>query len=101
MRNPVTGEESVIIQTSERDTEAMRDPVNNVDLELVESIHLSEWLVNNYRNYGATLEFITNKSQEGSQFHRGFGGIGGILRYKLDMSEYDLPVNDNDFDDFI
>ncbi len=34
--------------------------------------------------FGCTLEFITNKSQEGSQFCRGFGGIGGILRYSVD-----------------
>jgi peptide chain release factor subunit 1 len=34
---------------------------------------------------GATLEFVTNRSQEGSQFVKGFGGIGGILRYKLDF----------------
>ena len=36
-----------------------------------------EWLANNYKNFGATLEIITDKSQEGSQFVRGFGGIGG------------------------
>lgn len=29
---------------------------------------------------------MTNKSQEGSQFCRGFGGIGGILRYAVDTT---------------
>lgn len=38
---------------------------------------LLEWLANNYKSFGATLEIITDKSQEGSQFVRGFGGIGG------------------------
>lgn len=42
---------------------------------------LLEWLANNYKNFGATLEIITDKSQEGSQFVRGFGGIGGKLFY--------------------
>ncbi len=28
---------------------------------------------------GATLEIITDRSQEGSQFVKGFGGIGGKL----------------------
>jgi peptide chain release factor subunit 1 len=46
-------------------------------LELVECQPLLEWLANNYKNFGATLEIITDKSQEGSQFVRGFGGIGG------------------------
>lgn len=48
-------------------------------MELVESQPLLEWLANNYKNFGATLEIITDKSQEGSQFVRGFGGIGGKI----------------------
>lgn len=28
---------------------------------------------------------MSNKSQEGSQFVKGFGGIGGLLRYKVDF----------------
>lgn len=48
-------------------------------MELMESQPLLEWLANNYKSFGATLEIITDKSQEGSQFVRGFGGIGGEL----------------------
>jgi peptide chain release factor subunit 1 len=51
-------------------------------MELVESQPLLEWLANNYKTFGATLEIITDKSQEGSQFVRGFGGIGGEFRYQ-------------------
>ena len=50
---------------------------SGVELELVECQPLLEWLANNYKSFGATLEIITDKSQEGSQFVRGFGGIGG------------------------
>lgn len=50
---------------------------SGVEMELVENQPLLEWLANNYKNFGATLEIITDKSQEGSQFVRGFGGIGG------------------------
>ena len=39
---------------------------------------LVEWFANNYKNFGAQLEFVTNRSQEGSQFVKGFGGIGGV-----------------------
>lgn len=52
-------------------------------MELVECQPLLEWLANNYKNFGATLEIITDKSQEGSQFVRGFGGIGGKLFVKF------------------
>jgi len=55
---------------------------SGVELELVECQPLLEWLANNYKTFGATLEIITDKSQEGSQYVRGFGGIGGELKVK-------------------
>lgn len=51
---------------------------------------LAEWLCHNYQNYGANIEFITDKSQEGYQFVKGFGGIGGFLRYKIDLENTNL-----------
>nr|XP_023020627.1 eukaryotic peptide chain release factor subunit 1 [Leptinotarsa decemlineata] len=77
----------------------MFDPTG-VELELVECQPLLEWLANNYKNFGATLEIITDKSQEGSQFVRGFGGIGGLLRYKVDFQSMQLEELENgeDFD---
>lgn len=47
---------------------------------------LLEWLAANYKKFGCNLEFITNKSDVGSQFCRGFGGIGGILRYQVGLA---------------
>ena len=48
---------------------------------------------------------MTNKSQEGSQFCRGFGGVGGILRYAVDLTEFEeLNLDDDDgwdSDDFM
>lgn len=58
------------------------------DLKLSESDHL----------WPHRLEFITNRSQEGSQFCKGFGGIGGILRWQVDfvaMEEYDNEDDDD------
>ena len=46
-------------------------------MELMDQMPLLEWFANNYKNFGATLEIITDKSQEGAQFVKGFGGIGG------------------------
>lgn len=59
----------------------------------------------NYKRYGIFIEFITDKSSEGNQFCKGFGGIGGFLRYKIDIDEIvgDVQATD-DFDpesDFI
>ena len=38
-------------------------------------------------NTGYNLEFITDRSAEGTQFVKGFGGIGGTLRWKVDLAE--------------
>ena len=44
---------------------------------------LSEWIVDNRKNFGAALFFVSDKTPEGNQFKKGFGGIGGILRYNV------------------
>jgi peptide chain release factor subunit 1 len=60
-------------------------------------------LANNYKSFGAVLEFVTDRSQEGSQFTKGFGGIGGILRWKVDFAEMEMAAEmddvQEDFDD--
>ncbi|CAJ2667180.1 eukaryotic peptide chain release factor subunit 1-3-like [Trifolium pratense] len=91
LKNTTTGE--VVIKHYNKEQEAnqsnFRDPESNADYEVQEKLSLLEWFANEYRKFGCTLEFVTNKSQEGSQFCRGFGGIGGILRYQLDMRTFD------------
>lgn len=59
---------------------------------------LLEWFAAKYKEFGANLEFVTNRSQEGAQFVKGFGGIGGILRYKVDFQN--LASVDEDEDEF-
>jgi len=77
--------------------EQAKDPkhfVNKEDgtnMEIIDQIPLIEWLAENYRKFGCQLEFVTNKSENGSQFCRGFGGIGGILRYQVNLAELEEP----------
>lgn len=49
------------------------------------SIYTPDWFADNYTQFGAKLSIISDKTPEGSQFVKGFGGIGGILRYKMDF----------------
>jgi len=35
------------------------------------------------------LEVVTDKSAEGNQFCVGFGGLGGILRYKVEENVFE------------
>ncbi|CAB4291335.1 unnamed protein product [Prunus armeniaca] len=81
-------------EEEENNQSNFRDPVTSDQLEIQEKMSLLEWLADEYKNFGCTLEFVTNKSQEGSQFCRGFGGIGGILRYQLDMRSFDEFADD-------
>ncbi|KHN71828.1 Eukaryotic peptide chain release factor subunit 1, partial [Toxocara canis] len=73
-----------------------------VELELIESLPLLEWLANNYKSFGAALEIVTDRSQEGAQFVRGFGGIGGLLRYRVDFQLTDINegIEDINLDDY-
>ncbi|OVA01310.1 Peptide chain release factor eRF1/aRF1 [Macleaya cordata] len=91
LKNSVTDEITIkhLNKDQEADQSNLRDPDNSADLEVEDKMSLLEWLANEYKQFGCTLEFITNKSPEGSQFCQGFGGIGGILRYQLDMRIFD------------
>eukprot|EP00961_Rhodomonas_salina_P090341 1215710-Rhodomonas_salina.2 len=54
-------------------------------------MELVEWFSTNYTKFGCKLEFVSNRSQEGSQFCKGFGGVGGFLRYRCDFLETVRP----------
>mmetsp|Transcript_34697 Transcript_34697/g.87797 ORF Transcript_34697/g.87797 Transcript_34697/m.87797 type:complete len:437 (-) Transcript_34697:181-1491(-) len=99
--NTASGKTEVKHLTSEqaKDTSHFKDPESGTDLEVQEKLPLLEWLANNYKKFGCTLEFITNKSQEGSQFCRGFGGVGGILRYQVNLTELEEPDEDGNNSD--
>ncbi|KAH7279221.1 hypothetical protein KP509_37G011000 [Ceratopteris richardii] len=90
-KNVFTGEIVVkhLTKEQEADVSQFKDQASGAELEVQEKSSVLEWFANEYKRFGCALEFVTNKSQEGSQFCRGFGGIGGILRYQLDMRTFD------------
>ncbi|CAH8606698.1 unnamed protein product [Dicrocoelium dendriticum] len=88
----------------ERERAHFIDPESGTDLEVLDTQLLLDWLALNYRTFGAILEIVTDRSQEGAQFVRGFGGIGGILRYQIDFvniagGDTDLNIDFN-LDDY-
>jgi peptide chain release factor subunit 1 len=94
LKNSAGGE--VVLHTNkeqEKNRELFLDQETGQEMELVSKQPLLEWFAEKYKEFGATLEFITNRSQEGSQFVKGFGGIGGLLRYKVD---FDTMTYDSD-----
>jgi len=110
LRNTNTGEEKAVHLTKEQESQEsfFRDPVTGVELETIEKEPFVEWMANNYKNFGCNLEFVTDRSGEGTQFVKGFGGVGGILRWKVDFTELqgfedaaglDKEVEEDDKDD--
>ncbi|PAA69144.1 hypothetical protein BOX15_Mlig030584g2 [Macrostomum lignano] len=79
----------------EKDKSHFIDKETGVELELVDSKLFLEWLTETYKTFGATMEIVTDRSQEGAQFVKGFGGIGGILRYQLDFQELEMALAQN------
>ncbi|GAA5832742.1 hypothetical protein JCM11251_005747 [Rhodosporidiobolus azoricus] len=91
-----------IAALSEVDRAKFIDPATGLEMEQAqEPTNLLEWFSEKYKEFGAELEFVTNRSQEGSQFVKGFGGIGGLLRYKVDFAELADQLEAGDEDEFM
>ncbi len=65
------------------------------EFEVIENISLTEFLLGNYKKYVTTLEIVSDKSTEGNQFVKGFGGI---LRFKVDEVIEHSDNDDKSFD---
>jgi peptide chain release factor subunit 1 len=88
----------VILHTNkiqEQDREQFMDKTTGQEMEIVEQISFLEWLAEKYKDFGATLEFVSDRSSEGNQFVKGFGGIGAILRYKVNFEQL-ADIDDED-----
>lgn len=66
---------------------------------IVERMPLLDWFVDHHNDFGAELKFVSESTTEGSQFVKGFGGIGAMLRYKMDFNDYEADDEDEYMDD--
>lgn len=101
LRN-AAGEEIIVYSNKEqeKDRDKFMDKSTGLEMEQAqEPQSLLEWFAEKYKDFGANLEFVTNKSQEGAQFVKGFGGIGGLLRYKVDFNTMS-SIDEEDDDEF-
>ncbi|KAJ2491629.1 translation termination factor eRF1, partial [Coemansia sp. RSA 2052] len=103
--------ERFLTPAQEADRTNLLDPDTGAELEVKDKMPMLEWLTEVYKEKGAVLEFVTDRSTVGSQFVKGFGGMGGLLRYKMDVAmldgddhnlyyDDDEEVVDDDDDDF-
>ena len=59
------------------------------DGHILSSMPLVDWLVEHRKDFGAEITFVSDATGEGSQFVRGFGGVGAFLRFKMTLDELD------------
>merc|ERR1719427_65115 len=80
LKNHQTDEEKVMYlkPDQEKNKSHFIDPKTQVEMELVKSEALLEWFANHYKE---------------------FGGIGGMLRYKVPFEQMDYESDSDDFDD--
>lgn len=102
IKNPVTGDVKIHLLNAvqEQDPKYFKDAESGVDLEVESCEQLADWLCLHYKDYGIQIEFITDKSPDGFQYVKGFGGIGGFLRYRLELDDIIGDANGNYDDDF-
>lgn len=106
LKNPHDGspEQVHYLTPEEAKNEGLYKDDGGNDLEIIDNVAFVEWIVENYKTFGTKLEFVTDRSQEGNQFCKGFGGIGGLMRYRVEFEVFEdkdfTGVEDSD-DDFI
>lgn len=64
--------------------------------KIIKETLLLDWILENYMNYGAELELVSPTSSIGNQFISSFGGIGGILSYKIDTEFLNVNIEEEE-----
>jgi len=84
----VSDGKTYVIFTPTPELDVENEQVRNLRgrFEIVSSGPLQDYLIENYRRFGAKVEIVTDVTTLGSQFVKGFGGLGAILRYELVFS---------------
>ncbi|KAL9099194.1 MAG: hypothetical protein Q9163_005270 [Psora crenata] len=92
-----SGSEIIIHTTKsqEADRDQFMDKETGQEMEIIDQGSFLEWLAEHYKDFGAALEFVSDRSSEGNQFVKGFGGIGALLRYKVNFEQL-AEVSDED-----
>lgn len=96
------GVETILHTTKEQEADRSKfmDKETGQEMEIAEQLSFLEWLAEKYKDFGAALEFVSDRSSEGNQFVKGFGGIGAILRYKVNFEQLaDVSDEDEFYDD--
>lgn len=89
----------IVVENDAKQRDMIFDKTKVCDRTIVETCLLFDWLLENYKSYGSTIQTISDSFAEGHQFLHGFGGIAALLRYDVDMCGYEEEADclDNEF----
>lgn len=75
--------------TGEIKSEFVKDEpcVEREGMEVISQEPALEWLLENYKKHKCELEMVSDRSSVGTQFVKLTGGMGAILKYKVDLGE--------------
>lgn len=86
-KDPSKGTEIVKRYLKKSETDGKRywiDKETNIEYQIMDYDSLIDWITENYMNFQCELFFVTDKSPQGHQFVKGFGGIGALMKCKVD-----------------
>lgn len=91
VRDTKTGDErNVYLTPSDDDAGKALDPAEGEGkLELVERSSFVEWIRDHAWVFGIECEVVGDKTEKGRQLREGYGGIGVLLRYRMDFEPPD------------
>jgi len=77
---------------------SLKQPEESVEWNVVNSGPLLDWILEHYKEFGAEVVFVSDQTSSGSQFVKGFGGIGGLLRFEVSLPSMTSEEVEEDFE---
>jgi len=93
--DPQSGNESVVFTQTDQEGAGIADMPSDEDS--IET--LAEWLCDHYKEFGCQLHLVSDHTTLGAQFVRGFGGIGGVLRFPMPTAAEAVDVSSQSGED--
>jgi peptide chain release factor subunit 1 len=69
------------------------------DWSVKTKIPLLDWVLDHYAEFGAQIELVSDQTDVGAQFVKGFGGLGGLTRYQTELPSNNDQLLENTEDE--
>jgi len=73
-----------------------KELAESADWTIKSKMPLLDWVLEHYGEFGAKIDLISDQTDVGAQFVRGFGGLGGLLRYQTELPSATDPLTSSE-----